>query len=357
MPYIVKIYCFSRLPIIFLIKGKKMKNVFVLIPAIVFLFGLSGCMGGKLSPKVVNEMNNKKVSKEQVCKGSGRWMKLKSGSLCNTLFYTPTIEDIEKGVRFKRFESTCHEMNGRMKFGKSYNSNNRKKDVHSCNKLNKKGLKREYIFNETEEYFYSDVEQIELKKQAKEESDKRAKIAADKRATAKEESSKKAKIAANKRAKEKAESDKKANIAADKRAKEEAKKVKARMKKLGISAKEVRESSLGYLLMSAYGVKENTPITNKQIDGYLEEKQRQKKEAEFERKAKIKQGKQYKCSDGYDSWVLKYNGERITFGDVNFQQTFGGGYIQHEYDKNPLYIDRAEGVVKYNGNKSTCKPR
>jgi len=337
-----------------------MKNVFILILTIVLLFGLSGCMGGKLSPKVVNEMNNKKVSKEQVCKGSGRWMKLKSGSLCNTLFYTPTIEDIEKGVRFKKFESTCHEMNGRMKFGKSYKSHHRKKDVHSCYNLNKKGLKSEYIFNETEEHFYSDVEKIELKKQAKAESDKKAKIAADKRAQAKAESSKKAKIAADKRAHEKAELDKKANIAADERAKAETKKVKARMKKLGISAKEVREtinSSMSYLMALTFGVKENTPITNQHIDSYLEEKQRQKNEAEFERKAKIKQGKQYNCSDGYDSWVLKYNGGRITFGEVNFQQTFGGGYIQNEYDKNPLYIDREKGIVKYNGNKSTCKPR
>ena len=138
------------------------------------------------------------------------------------------------------------------------------------------------------------------------------------------------------------------------------KKVKARMKKLGISEKTVRttiNSSMPGLWAAAYGLKEGTPITNENIDSYLKEKKKQKEAAEFERKAKIKQGKQYVCTDGYDNWVLKYNGNRITFGGVNKNINIIGQYQVNKYDNEPVSINRTKGTMSFGGNNLTCKPR
>ena len=78
----------------------------------------------------------------------------------------------------------------------------------------------------------------------------------------------------------------------------------------------------------------------------------------FEKAAKIKKGKQYLCTDGYDSWVLKYNGYQITFGDIDYIQTFGGGYVRNKYRKTwEIMIDRTSGTMTHSGNKLTCKPR
>ena len=305
------------------------------------LLGFNGCVGEKLSPKVINEMKNNQVTKEQVCKGSGRWTEYKSGPKCD-MFYTPKMEDIENGVRFKKFESTCHKMHGIMQFGipSGFGLSNREKDVHFCTDTDimKYGFGKTYIFNESEEELYAEVEKIELEKQAQAQAIEEMKNAIEER---------------EKRAAEERK-------VADAKRIADAKKAKVRMKKLGISEKEVRKtinSGMGGLMAVVYGLKGDRPVTNNQIDSYLKEKARQKKAADFDRKAKIKKGKQYVCTDGYDSWVLKYNGNRITYGDVNMYMNIIGAYVQNQYDKDYVIIDRAKGILLHGGNKLTCKPR
>jgi hypothetical protein len=81
-----------------------------------------------------------------------------------------------------------------------------------------------------------------------------------------------------------------------------------------------------------------------------------RKAEEFERKAKIKTGKQYICSDGHDSYVLKYNGNSVIFGDVPMVYMFyAGGYSDTDYLR--LVIDRTEGTIAFDGNAATCKER
>lgn len=103
-------------------------------------------------------------------------------------------------------------------------------------------------------------------------------------------------------------------------------------------------------------------ITQEEVNEYIEAKRKEAKEekeyavakkekarkaAVFEKNAKIQNGKQYVCTDGYDSLVLKYNGRLFTFGGVDYITNF---FLSPS-------IDRVKGTVTHNGNKSTCKPR
>ena len=145
----------------------------------------------------------------------------------------------------------------------------------------------------------------------------------------------------------------------------EQKEVSVRIKKLGVSEKELRkalsdsQNRIVKRLGSSAGLYNWIDYKNKILTvSDVEKYQNVMKEAEHERNLKIKEGNQYICSDKYDSWILKYNGYRVTFGDVNFKQhTFYNYYIQYEGDKNPLFIDKSKGIVKFNGNISRCKPR
>lgn len=339
---------------------KKIWSVISFLFPFGFAIILSGCAGATPSPEVINEMKAKGITKEQLCKATGRWMKLSNGSEECNMFYTPTMKDIEDGVRFAKFESTCQKMNGTMDFNWSGSSSNYNEKLHFCRVPRGEGLKREYIFGVSEVAFYSDVEKNELKKQAQE------KAVAEKRKT---DEARAKKVAEDRktdeaRAKKTAEDRKIAEVEAKKIA--EAKvaadieAAQAKMKELGVSEEEVRKvlqdsaGSLGALFGASY---KDKVLTSKDIDNYVKAKEDAKKEAEYERNAKIKEGKQYICSDGYDSWTLKYNGGRITFGEINFQKDFFGTYIKYQGDKNYLIIDRAEGTVRYNGNVSKCKPR
>ena len=80
------------------------------------------------------------------------------------------------------------------------------------------------------------------------------------------------------------------------------------------------------------------------------------------KKFKIQNGSQYICTDGYDSWILKYNGNIISFGGI-FERTFfqelwnDNAYQRYNGDNNPIIIDRKNSTVKLSGNKLTCRPR
>ena len=142
---------------------------------------------------------------------------------------------------------------------------------------------------------------------------------------------------------------------------ENVKKAKDKLKKLKISEKKLRKK-----LKEHYAsIRDDRPLLNKDIDEYLKIRKKEKEAAEYERKAKIKKGKQYICSDGYDSWILKYNDNYITFGGVNFHFSLDNMFIssskivyeRYENDPNPVYIDRLKGTIEFNGNKATCRPR
>lgn len=130
-----------------------------------------------------------------------------------------------------------------------------------------------------------------------------------------------------------------------------------RMKRLGLSTEKFKKELIEfYSLTDDYTFKDIDPeninyylmVKENRIKRQIEEKQQAIKDIEFEKVAKIQTGKQYVCSDGHDSWVLKYNGKLFTFGEVNFDSYRNSHVIK---------IDRALGTVTYNGNKSTCKPR
>ncbi len=337
----------------------------VLLKTTIVLFSSSVCFGfsfgfsSEVSPEVVQEMSNKKITNEQVCKGTGNW----GGEKCNS-FYTISLEDIASGVEFKKFEMTCAKVDGKMHFGKKSSFiDKRAKDVSFCQvpdrsgRYNSRDDRTRYTFRKDDRRFNSYVEKIESKKRVKLESDNKDKIQAEKRAAF-------------------IEAENKAKIEDKIQAEKVAKEVNTRIKKLGVSEAYI----INFVNRSGYCKKDNgyaadniyEPLSNSDIDVYLKckgTKQKSLKEqqatkrknakeyAAYEKKAKIKTGKQYVCSDGYDSWILKYNGERITFGDVGMFRNIIGRYQQNKYDNEQLAIDRLKGTVTYRGNKLTCKKR
>lgn len=118
--------------------------------------------------------------------------------------------------------------------------------------------------------------------------------------------------------------------------------IKNRIKNLGWTIKEFKEKMI-YSFSDSY-------YLESQINSFLNNKegeiQSAKNKIDFEKKAKIHNGKQYICSDGYDKVVLKYNGNQYTFGGINFS-----GYNSR------VKIDRANSTIRYNGTLFTCIPR
>lgn len=135
--------------------------------------------------------------------------------------------------------------------------------------------------------------------------------------------------------------------------------IASKIKKLGMTTQQFKEK-----LFIEYG-DDNNYDGDSRIEEYLdslerriitdkEDSAKEIKAIAFEKTAKIKKGKQYICSDGYDSWVLKYPDDyQFTFGGVHFSM-LGTSFTDV---LNFPSIDRAKGTVTYQGNKSTCKPR
>lgn len=315
--------------------------------AVGLMFVLAGCVG--TSPEVLEAMNKAGVTKEQICKAKGRWYSLQNGT--EDCGYAPNMEDIKYGLKFKEFETYCEKANGTMRFENEYLSRN-KKEVSVCNVRGK-----QYVYNSAYQELYTYANEIETKNKAAEE-DKQAEQKAHMEEIQKVEKAREDEkrsieasyIAAEAYRKAQLELDKKEKVEEEKKTKIDSAEAVERLKTLGVSEKEVREGS--YIKYS------KEPLTNKDVDRYLRLKEEAKKKQEFEKNAKIQEGKQYICTDGYDNWVLKYNGQMITFGEINFQKKLFGDYYEiNEYDKNPILLNRENGTMVVSGNKLTCKPR
>lgn len=87
------------------------------------------------------------------------------------------------------------------------------------------------------------------------------------------------------------------------------------------------------------------------------EEERKKKEIELKNNAKIKSGEQYICSDGYDKYILKYNGLNIILGDIPMQLNMFGGYSEIGSKHERFTIDRMTGIATMDGTKLKCIPR
>lgn len=317
--------------------------------AVGLMFVFAGCVG--TSPEVLEAMNKAGVTKEQICKAKGRWYSLQNGT--ESCSYAPSMEDIKYGLEFKEFETYCEKANGTMRFENDYFSRN-KKEVSVCNVRGK-----QYVYNSTNQELYTYANKIEAENKKDEEYRQRQEKAyieeiqeVEKAKEAEKRSIEASYSTAEAYRKARLEADKKEKIEADKKAKIELIEVVERLKNLGVSEKEVRAGS--------YTQYSKEPLTNKDVDRYLRLKQEDKKKQEFEKNAKIQEGKQYICTDGYDSWVLKYNGEMITFGEINYNRrlVLVGDYFEiNEYDRNPILINREKGTMVVAGNKLICKPR
>ncbi len=169
---------------------------------------------------------------------------------------------------------------------------------------------------------------------------------------------KSASILAGKKAAEKAaekvEADKQSNI-----------KMKVKMAKNGITEEDIcgPANMLIFNAKRGYVCKPSYVIPEKEVDALIIKNNEKKVKADADKKAaaekeatlKIQFQKQYICTDGYDSWILKYNGTRITFGERNFVVGLAG--YEDQFGKLRIIIDRAKGTVWSDGNNLTCKPR
>lgn len=313
---------------------------------------MGGCAKKELSPETINLIKKEGLSREQICKGTGNWssyqVHLPNRCLSSSTF-TPDEEDIKRGFEFKKFELSCSKVGSKVQFGIPAGKNYTGLAVFYCNTMSSKelGLKDNYVYNdESMNELYSIVKKIDEKA----EEARLAKIDIDR---SNEEKARLDKIEADKIAQieynKKVEAQKKAKIEAEKKTKVEAEKVKLRLKSLDLTEKEVAD----ILPFSTAG----TGIRNSDIDYYLQKKEDQRRYEEFEKNAKIKIGRQYICSDGYDNWVLKYNDQRATFGGINYTIFYGEYYQRDKYDKDPIIINRVNGTMVVAGNKLTCKPR
>ncbi|MDN5069878.1 hypothetical protein O8C76_02400 [Aliarcobacter butzleri] len=85
--------------------------------------------------------------------------------------------------------------------------------------------------------------------------------------------------------------------------------------------------------------------------------EQKKKNIELKNNAKIKSGNQYICSDGYDKYILKYNGLNIIIGDVPMELNMFGGYSEIGSKYQRFTIDRMTGIANMDGTKLECIPR
>jgi hypothetical protein len=123
-----------------------------------------------------------------------------------------------------------------------------------------------------------------------------------------------------------------------------------RIKKLGMTIDQFKESAIGYYGVREYNKDYLPEFYLKQLENHAADAKKSQenkiKSIDFEQTAKIQNGKQYICSDGYDSAVLKFNGNQFTFGDVNYSAA-----------NSIVKLDRANSTLRYNGTLFNCKPR
>lgn len=308
---------------------------------LLLIFVLNGCAPKELSPEVQNEMNKYGLTKEQVCKGNYYISATKHVSAFSVVTYDNikcndfiSIErsDLRLGLEFKKFETACNVVNGEIKLDfilryKKYKEANipldsldnmySEKTLYCESNTNMRGFeKSNYVFCKDADCsnyvgykpmtkLYEDSKSVE--KFNKKETEKVSQLGD----------------------------------------------VQSRLKSLGITESDIR-NNVSYL--------PTTMITHGDIDTYLRIKEKEReadnKRVEYEKSLKIQDGKQYICTDGYESWVLKYNGSMIIFGERTFRKNpVYGWYERFMGDQNPVIINRANSTISYSGNKSTCRPR
>lgn len=307
----------------FVVLGLKMKNRigFRFFGFLLIVFILNGCGPKELSPEIKDLMNKYGLTKEQVCKGNYYISATKHVSAfgvetydnikCND-FFSIDRSDLRLGLEFKKFETACNIVNGEIMYSERIlycKSNTNIREFKDFDYIFCKHADcSDYVFNKRERpmtELYANSKSIENfnKKEAE-----------------------------------------KVSQLGD---------VQSRLKSLGITETDIRDN-VSYL--------PTTTITHDDIDTYLIIKEKKRvagnKRAEYEKSLKIQEGKQYICTDGYESWVLKYNGSMIIFGERPFRKNLVFDfYERYRGDTNPIIIDRENSILIYSGNKSTCRPR
>lgn len=344
--------------------NRKRLSFFSLVVSSLSMFFLTGCGGA--SPEVVDAMKKADVSEEQICKAKDRMIKLNTGKeYCG---YTPSMEDIPYGLEFKKFELYCEKLHGHIYYARSriLDENTKKytntdKDVFSCNTQESNDP---FIFGLNHQKMYPLGQNVEDKEKeraatmAKRQSEREMRKLnmekeveveeTRKKANAKEEETRReAYLEAEKKAKAKAKVD------AENKAKSnaiEAVETAEKIKSLGLSENEVREHS--------YRKYSKEPLLMEDLNHYLKEKDEERAKIEFEKRAKIQDGKQYRCSDDYDDgFIFKYDGDRATAGKYTYYKTINGNLVRNEYDPDPILMNRETGTLIVAGHKYICKPR
>ena len=149
-------------------KEKRKFKLIITFVSFILIFVTTGCASKTPMPVLEKAMNEANVTMEQVCKGAGFWTKRTygAGEECNTFFY-PSIEMIEDGVKFKQFETTCNELNGRINFEE------RERDFHCDNAILGANVVRPshgYSFR-LRDRFYTDARPAIAEKKAKAEAE------------------------------------------------------------------------------------------------------------------------------------------------------------------------------------------
>lgn len=298
---------------------------------------ITGCAPKELSPEMRDLINKNGLTTDQVYKGNYYFRvsnkelddkgiisrskinrdeysleALDKGVVKLDTYIELTPKDIKNGLEFKRFESTCKEAGGSVLFDEY-----------------KKGTKQN-VYGDYTDYVYVKAIYCKFKSQvgafAFESDGDNSFFYSETRG-----------ITVENEVNEKLE--------------KESGDVKTRLKNLGITEQDVKDE-----------VKTGKVLTPIDVESYVllkEVQKRKKAESEsYEKSLKIQDGQQYICTDGYDSWILKYNGSMITFGDRPFRKNpVYGWYERFIGDPNPVFLDRANSTITYSGNKATCRPR
>lgn len=295
---------------------------------LLIIFMLNGCAKKEISPEIRDLMNKNGLSSEQVCKGNNIFIVNRDGKIICNDWISIEQKHIKLGLEFKKFELYCSKINGNIELG-SISVRNSDYRYGSEDYISKDNVlycyihSKKYVFNDYEllngsmkgnTLYRNDYEHMS---KLYEEVERMEKISLERN---------------------KIESEKIAQLES----------VQSRLKSLGITEKDIKDK-----------VNVQTIITHHDIDLYLKFKEEHKKEQEYEKSLKIQNGSQYICTDGYDSWILKYNGNIITFGERTFFKNFwnDNAYQRYNGDNNPIIIDRKNSTVILSGNKLTCRPR
>lgn len=139
-----------------------MKEKIKLIATCGFIFLATGCAPKIQMPVLEKAMIDANITKEQVCKGAGFWIKSRSSleGECSMFFY-PSMETIQDGIKFKKFESTCKEVEGFI-FYERYD--------FECKVPVLRDIERPrqgYSFFKNADRFYNDVEPVIAQKKVK----------------------------------------------------------------------------------------------------------------------------------------------------------------------------------------------